>query len=813
MRRWDLVVEAMLVVFAVGALAAAAKAEEPLPAGAVARLGTHAFRHDHTVSALAWSEDGKLLVSASWDKTARVWEVASGREVGRFTGHRDGATAVAISPDGKVVASGDMKRAVVLWDARTGKEIRRTEDNPDTAFWLRFTADGKRLIWSSARRVRVWDVVNWREERQIGVGEGVRPVVLSPDGRTLAVGCQGGAVKVYRVEDGALVRSLEGHSKMVFALAYSADGRRLISGAEDNVVRVWDVATGGTVHAVETREHWVKPVAFFDGGRRFAVGGGDGTVGAWDAETGREAGRFRVSARRDLWVMAIAASPDGQTLATAGTERAIRLWDARTLAEIGPGRGGHAAELTSVAFTDGGRQVVTASQDGRVLAWNARTGGGLDPVTREGLVGVHTATNAAGDLVAVASEDPALRVVDRDGVERRLADDGALAGMQNLAMSRGGSLVAVAQRHEVRVIDVATGSERCRATLNPRQFAPVPLAFSPDGGRLAVGSGNPDPEERVVRIIDTGSGEVVWRLETMAGDAQEGRASLAWSADGAMVVVAGRKRPIELWEAATGRPRARLEGDGDAGTSVAISPDGRYVAAGGGPDRATVRVWELPGGRQVAKFVGHKDWVTAVAFAPDSRRVVSASRDTTAIVWEVPVTKAEVAEGGEVGALWEGLAGADAAAAWGAIGALCQRPGAAAALLEAKLAAPQAVDEAAVAKLIAGLDADAYAERERAQRGLAAIGQAAAPALRRAIEGETSKEVKGRVLVLMQRLEGAQGSAEAVRELRGVEVLERVGAREVLAKVAAARADTLVGRRAGEAVGRMKERPAAGAGR
>src|SRR3954447_23021498 len=132
MRRWDLVIELLLGAVGLAAWAAAAHAED-LPAGAVARLGTTAFRHGHTVSALAWSADGTLLISASWDRTARVWDAATGREISRFT-HADGATAAAVSPDGRLAVSGDMKRTAVLWDARTGNELHRTVDGENTVF-------------------------------------------------------------------------------------------------------------------------------------------------------------------------------------------------------------------------------------------------------------------------------------------------------------------------------------------------------------------------------------------------------------------------------------------------------------------------------------------------------------------------------------------------------------------------------------------------------------------------------------------------------------------------------------------------------
>jgi WD40 repeat protein len=810
--RWDILAIGALVVMAMAALAAATRADDqPLPEGAVARLGSHAFRHDHTVSALAFSADGKRLASASWDKTARVWDVETGRELCRFAGHKEGASAVALSPDGALAASGDMKRATVLWDAKTGREIHRTADNQNTVFWLRFTADGKRLVWCAGKSVRVWNVAQWREERQIAAGEQVRPVVLSPDGATLAVGCEHGSIKIYRLDDGSLVKSIDGPDKMVFGLACSPDGKRLLAGTANGDVRVHDAATGELIHSVAVPDHWVRPVAWIDGGNRFAAAGQDGTLWTFDAQSGRETGRIPVATRGDFWVMAMAVSPDGKTLATCGTEKAIRLWDAGTLAPLGPpaALAGHTHEIGSIAFVDGGEAVATASEDGLVNVWEAASGRKLGQLGDRRLVGASLAASADGSIVAVASEKPSLDVFDARARKLIGVFADRLVAMHAVAVSPDGSLVAVAQRHDtVRVLETRSGIERCVVKFNPRQYADVPLAFSPDGRSLAIGSG--DPDKKFVGLVDTTSGALLAELPGRA----EGYHALAFAPDGLTLAVSRRGAPIQLVEVTTGKVRGAIEGDTDAGTCAAYSPDGRLIAAGGGPDKPTVRVWSVATGKLLAKFVGHNGWLKQVAFSPDSSRLASASEDTTAVVWDVASLARRLdqqdADAPTLAHWWEQLAGDDAAAAYAAVQGLAASRNAAE-FLVARLAAPETNGASeSVAKLIAALDADTYADRQAAQRALADMGESARPALRAALEkgAQLPEETRTRLSVLLKQLDRpptAAASPERLRTLRAVEALERASATDALKRIAASNAPAA--ERAKAAVGRLTSHP------
>jgi WD40 repeat protein len=678
---------------------------------------------------------------------------------------------------------------------------------------LRFSPDGKRLAALVARAAVVWDVGNLTERVRIDrEGDDLRPGMFSRDLTRLVSGSKDNRVRVWDVEKGTLLQELAGHTGKLEAVAIGEGGRWAASSSPaEKVMRVWDLEKGACVREIALDEAYAaQRIVFIKDDAQIAGGGHDvGRVRLWERESGKAVNEFPIAGRRDVWTLGLAVSPDGRTLLAGVTDKAMRMWDVSTGRPARPDPG-HTQAIGSLAFVDGGRRIATAGEDGAVIRWDAATGERVGLLNGGAEADAHVAADAAGKLAAVCSQDPRLTVYDAATGKRWRTFDDRLVGMHNVAMSADGKLMAVAQIHEVvRIIDVERNEERCRFVLQPRQYAQIPLAFSPDGGRIAAGSG--DPDKKYVTIFDTRSGDEVARLGVQVGESTGGAHALAWSADGAMIAVSSLRKPIELWEVATGKLRARVEGDGDAGTCVAVSPNGRYLAAGGGPDQPTVRVWDLASGALAAKFVGgHKDWLRAVAFSPDSKRVVSASADTTAIVWDVAgtVKAAEVAKLDDVklGELWQTLGDADPALAWRAMQALCGGGERAVAFLSEKVGAAPALDQQILARLLAQLDAEAYADRERAQAALADLGGAAARPLRAALETTESDEARTRLGVLLKRLETPGTAPDALRAMRGVEALERIGtdaAREALGRIGKARAGSPVGQRAGEAAERL----------
>ncbi|WP_413160277.1 protein kinase domain-containing protein [Capilliphycus salinus ALCB114379] len=281
--------------------------------------------HSNTVTSIAYSRDGRTLASGSLDKTIKLWDVLTRREIATLRGHLNWVRSVAFSRDGRTLASGSWDNTIKLWDVQTQRQIATLTGRSNSVRSVAFSPDGRTLASGSwDNTIKLWDVQTQRQIATLtGRSNSVRSVAFSPDGRTLASGNGDKTIKLWDVQTQRQIATLTGHSDWVNSVAISPDGRTLASGGNDKTIKLWDVQTRREIATLTGHSNWVNSVAFSPDSQTLASGSGDDTIKLWDVQTQRE---IATLTRRSNTVNSVTFSPDGLTLASGSSDRTIKLW-------------------------------------------------------------------------------------------------------------------------------------------------------------------------------------------------------------------------------------------------------------------------------------------------------------------------------------------------------------------------------------------------------------------------------------------------------------------------------------------------------
>jgi WD40 repeat protein len=376
----------------------------------------------------------------------------------------------------------------------------------------------------------------------------------------------------------------------------------------------------------------------------------------------------------------------------------------------------------------------------------------------------------------------------------------------------GKTLYSASHDATIKMWDVAEAKEK--STLKGHKAAVRALKFTPDGKTLASAS-----FDGTVRFWDPATGELKKTFELHAGGVQ----CVVFAADGQYMATTARPpgmaSPAEVfvWDVESGKEIGRFARSRGPILSIAFSADGRMLATGGGwlTSFSELRVLELASGQPRAVLEGHREWIEHVGFSPDGKSLVSAGGLTLTRPGEVRVWQlAEIAgklddeepEADKPEELWKALAGEDAPAAYRAILRLVASPEVAVPLLAEHVEPVTPADAKRIARLIADLDADEFAVREKASQELDKLGDLATEALEEALKDPPSEEVRLRATLILRSSPLSPVGGEELRTVRTIEVLESIGtpeARQILAKLAQGEPRARVTRDAASALERL----------
>jgi WD40 repeat protein len=314
------------------------------------------------VTSVAFSPDGRFVLTGSADRTSRLWDVATGREVRVLQAHTLSVTSLAVSPDGQYLATGSTDDIVRLWDLATGAEARRLRSGLSITS-IAFSPDGRSLLTGSGDfTVRLLDLASGTEVRHFPGG--FLPASFSPDGRFVMISQSQGTVGTWDVATGAQVRTFgPRETRGMSAGFFSRDGQLVLTAGTERGAWIWDAATGSELRRLGLN---ISSGAFSPNEAVVLAGGGEAEV--YDVATGARLHRLG-----HQFVRSEAFSPDGRLALTGSTDGTARLWDTATWQEVRRLEG-HSDAINAVAFSPDGRFAFTSSSDGSTRIWDTRTG-------------------------------------------------------------------------------------------------------------------------------------------------------------------------------------------------------------------------------------------------------------------------------------------------------------------------------------------------------------------------------------------------------------------------------------------------------
>jgi WD40 repeat protein len=591
----------------------------------------------------AWSPDGKILASASFDRDVILWNPATGQRRALLSGHKQAIVRLAWSPDGRQLASmeSDKHLTTIVWDPIRGKRRATLADPAEVLLVgdLAWSADGKTLAvgrdnsdQGNDSLMILWDPLRARR-RAILMGTSA-PLAWSPVANFLATGALGHAAVIWDAEHRTVRTRFVNHAGIVQHLTWSPDGKTLATDVLWRELGQLSRRPGRGPAAVQIPEHgWPGPSTLFwdlrrgrlqfprDGDRRPVVSpiwSPDGKILAtwsayglgdiqqplpalilWDTEAWKRRATIGRVWGDPKW------SPDSTTLAAG-----MALWDASgSYHAFLP----HAWRLT--AWSPDGKTLATDSSGSAILLWEAATGrlhailnGHTDRVTL-------LAWSPDGKTLASGSLDKTVILWEAATGRLRLRLTGYAGPTVNLTWSPGGDVLATQAlvpakdpllhqevgEGKVTLCDARTGEPRAVLVLGDSSIST--LAWSPDGRTLATIAWKERPRvfyeaDTAVYLWDPAAGKARARLTPPAGAIWK----MAWSPDGKTLATAAWDQTVILWNAAAGNPRAILPSPAGAVQDFAWSPNGRFIALAS--DEGSVSLWSPGTGQQIVTLYG-----------------------------------------------------------------------------------------------------------------------------------------------------------------------------------------------------------------
>lgn len=562
--------------------------------------------HQGGVLSVYFSPDGRLIATASNDKTVKLWQ-PDGKLLTTLN-HTATVHRVRFSADSQKLAAAGLDGQISLWE-KDGKQIK-TWPAHNTPIWsLAFSPDGQTIASASGdKTIKFWQLDGTLLNTLKGHQAGIWSVEFSPDGQLIASAGLDGTIKIWQ-RDGSLFKTLTSHTAPVWDITFSPDGNLLASGSGDKTVKLWQ-RDGTLLQTLSGHQGEIYKVEFSPDGQIIASSGADKTIRLWQ----RNGGLIKILRGHHAIIREIAFSPDSQVLASASDDTKVKLW--RLKNPLQTNFNAHETGVWGLTFSPDGK--LLASTALRIKLWQAK--GNLVknfPLLATGAVNTID-FSPDGQLIVSGGDDNTVRLWRTDGTLVRV-----IGKHQDLilgvAFSPDGQMVISGSDDNTLRLWGLDGS--LRQTFKGHSQRIWSVAFSPDSEFVASAS-----EDGTVKV---------WQINGKLITTLTGHNNAVWgvaiSPNSQIIASASRDGTVKLWQS-NGKLIRTLTGTNPGFSRVDFSPNGEMIAAAGMDN--TVTLWKTDG-TLLRKLYGHTASLLGVAFSPDNKLIASGGDDQSLIVWNL----------------------------------------------------------------------------------------------------------------------------------------------------------------------------------
>ena len=606
------------------------EAMEQLGHGLIQKRERFIFQHEGIVNHVALSPDGKYIVTASNDYTARLWEIPTGQLHHTFQGHEKWVGYVAFSPDGYQVVTTSHDNTARLWDTNSGQLSHILRGHDKMVNYAAFSPDGQQIVTASKDgTARLWDAHSG-ELRHIfkhDKEKDVTYVTFSLDGQQIFTASRDKTARLWNAHSGRQDYTLTGHQASIIHAAFSPNGQRIATASTDNTVKLWNAHNGQWLLTLENSKHYVQGhksninhVAFSPDSQKIVTASADFTAKIWDAHSGQVL--YSLNGHEN-YVNQATFSADGQRIITASADNTVKLWDVNS-GQLLLTLKGHENPVNQAAFGTDSQQIITASADGTVRLWetnskpiyhilkqkyeNDVTYAAVSPNGQQVVTASRNDTNTA-KLWQVGDNHPFATL----GHEQRV--------VRATFSTNGQQIVTTSTDYTAKIWDVYSG--QLIKTLTGHGNTINHAAFSPDGQQIVTASA-----DKTAKVWDVDNGKWFKSFEHASYVN-----SAVFSPNGQQIVTASADFIAKLWDIKSGQELQSFKGHENYVNYAAFSPDGQQIVTASAD--STAKLWDIQSGQELQTFKGHESYVNYATFSPNGQQIVTASADGTARLWNI----------------------------------------------------------------------------------------------------------------------------------------------------------------------------------